>query len=149
MPSLSEQLKTLNSVKIIDNTESWKSALDICFTPLLQNNYIQSQYVDAVKKISKDLHFHYLIAPGVGMPHARPEHGVNKTGISILIIRNGILFGDHNNNPIFCLLGLAGNEDNSHTDLIMDIAELFSDEILLNKLKIAESVTDVIHAISK
>lgn len=149
MASLSEQLKTLNSVQIIDNTESWQSALDICFNPLLQNNYIQSQYVEAVKKISKDLNFHYLIAPGVGIPHARPEHGVNNTGISMLIIRNGILFGDHNNNPVFCLLGLAANEDNSHTDLIMDIAELFSDEMLLNKLKIAESATDVIQAISK
>lgn len=149
MASLSEQLKTSNSVQIIDNTESWQSALDICFKPLLQNNYIQPQYIDAVKKISKDLNFHYLIAPGIGIPHARPEHGAIKTSISMLIIRNGILFGNHNNNPIFCLLGLAADEANSHTDLIMDIAELFSDETLLNKLKIAESPTDIIQAISK
>ncbi len=137
-------------VQITDKAESWESAVKLCFEPLLKNGYITEHYIDAVISKAKELNFYFLIAPHLGMPHARPEEGVLKTGISILIVKDGVKFEDHRNNPVYVLIGLAAADSSSHIDVLTDISELFGgDEDIIQELKTASTKEEVIKLLNK
>lgn len=131
MGKLLETLSAQNSVQVVDSCPSWQEAVRLCFQPLLERGFVSKQYIEAAIKSALDLNFYYLIAEGLAMPHARPEEGALKNGFSMLVVRKGINFGDHRNNPIYCIIGLAASDSNSHIDAMMDISDLFGDESVI------------------
>ena len=84
---LVEQLKKINSVQIIDHINSYQEAIHLCFKPLLDQQYITQEYTKNVIKQGKELNFYYLLTHGMAMPHARPEDGALKNGVSFDLIR--------------------------------------------------------------
>lgn len=140
-------LREIDSINIIENCESWQEAVRKCFEPLLNKKYINGEYVEKAISSGKEFNFYYLIGKGLAMPHAKRESGVFKTGLTLLIIKNGVHFENHENNPIYCLIGLAASDDDSHIEIMSDILEIFGSEgdgAVVDNLKSLNSKEDIV-----
>jgi len=143
--SFIEAIKKLDSVQVVDTVESWEKAISLCFAPLLEKNIITENYIQQVISKGEELNFYFLLAPGLGMPHSRPEDGVLEIGISLLIIKKGVQFATHQHNPIYCLIGLAAINNDKHIDILMEISELFGDnENIIEQLIMTSQTSEVI-----
>jgi mannitol/fructose-specific phosphotransferase system IIA component (Ntr-type) len=67
-------------------------ALEICAKPLLDLQVIAPEYVTAIVEQHRTLGPYYVLAPGLAMPHARPEEGKG-LGLSLLKLKQGVSFG--------------------------------------------------------
>ncbi|MGG5837612.1 PTS sugar transporter subunit IIA, partial [Huaxiibacter chinensis] len=68
------------TITLQDQVESWPEALAVCARPLLKMNVITPDYVTAIVQQHHALGPYYVLAPGLAMPHARPEEGANALG---------------------------------------------------------------------
>ena len=62
------------------------------------------------------------------MPHARPDEGVNRNALALLVIKSGVAFGSEENDPVNIVLLLAAHDSNQHIEMIMSISEFFCND---------------------
>lgn len=148
MAGFVDVLKELDSINIIDNIDNWQNAVKEAFKPLLKREYINEEYIQKVIDSGKELNFYYLIGKGLAMPHAKRESGVFKNGITLLIVKDGVNFENHNNNPVYCLIGLAATDNDSHIEIMSDILDIFGSEedgVVVDDLKKLATKEDIIN----
>ncbi len=76
----------VENIQIVDSVSDWKQAIRLSAQPLLAKETITEEYVEAIFKSHQELGPYYVLAPGLAMPHARPEQGAIKNGLSLLHI---------------------------------------------------------------
>ena len=118
---------TSQTVNVVDSVEDWKEAIQICAKPLLENNAISPNYVQAIFQLHESIGPYYVLAPGIAMPHARPEQGVNQLGLSMLLVKQGVKFNSTENDPVYLITLLAASDSTSHIEMLTQLAELFSE----------------------
>ena len=84
-----------------------------------------------------------MLAPGLAMPHARPEEGAKGLGLSLLKLQQGVSFGSEEFDPVDIIIMLAAPDKHSHIEMISALAELFSSEEDMNKLHQATNIEEI------
>ncbi len=105
--------------------------------------------MDAIYRSHEELGPYYVVGPGMAMPHARPEDGVNRLSLAITVIQNGVNFDSEGNDPVKMLVTLAATDSNSHVDAISKLAELFMNEEHVEAICTAQNTQDVLAIIEK
>ncbi len=75
---------TPDKINVINAIDNWKNAVRLAAEPLLAQGYMAEHYIEAILKSHAELGPYYLLAPGLAMPHARPEQGALRNGLSLL-----------------------------------------------------------------
>ncbi|GAA0477168.1 MULTISPECIES: PTS sugar transporter subunit IIA [Tatumella] len=119
---------TKERIHICDTVADWQQAVTLSADPLLKQGVISQRYIDEIIAEHGRTGPYYVLAPGVAMPHSRPENGSNGIGLSLLVIRQGINFGSEDNDPVKVIFFLAAKDADSHIALISSLAELLDDE---------------------
>lgn len=132
-----------STIALLDKLDDWQQALNICARPLLDSGVIVDEYVAAIISQHQRLGPYYVLAPGLAMPHARPEEGARGSGLSLLKLRHGVAFGADEFDPVDLIIMLAAPDRHSHIDMISALAELLSNEVELEKLHQATSVEEI------
>ena len=84
------------------------------------------------------------------MPHGRPEEGVLKNGFALVTLKEPVVFGDEDNDPIDILITLAAVDQESHNvGGITQVVNLFEDEDNFDRLRAATTIDEVIALIDK
>ena len=131
--NLLDSLKENNSVMLQQEANSWEEAIKVCMAPLVANNIIER---------TKDLGPFYILAPGLAMPHERPEMGVNKNSFSLVTLKKPVSFPD--GQEVDILIGLAAENAEVHTgEAIPQIVMLFDDEEIFTKIREAKVPEDI------
>lgn len=123
--------------------ENWPQALEICARPLLDAGVITPEYVTAIVEQHHKLGAYYVLAPGLAMPHARPEEGAKGLGLSLLKLEQGVSFGAGEFDPVDIIVMLAAPDKHSHIEMISALAELFSSDDDMDKLHQAKSLEEI------
>ena len=131
---------TPDKINVINSIDNWKNAVRLSAEPLLAQGYMAEHYIEAILKSHEELGPYYLLAPGLAMPHARPEQGALRNGLSLLHIKEGISFGSTENDPVYVVIMLCARSGNEHTTMIGELAELFSDQQKLERLLKADDI---------
>lgn len=76
-----------SSISVIHAAKDWQEAIDFSMASLLTKNYINENYIQAIKDSTINNGSYYILAAGVAMPHARPECGALKTGMSLTLLK--------------------------------------------------------------
>lgn len=113
--------------------KDWQVAIRICGEILVKTGKVEASYVDAMISNIHELGPYILIAPGVAMPHARPEDGVIKEGISVVVLKEEVAFAPGREFKV--LIGLAALNSESHIYILQKIAEVISEADTLERLK--------------
>ena len=127
-----------SSISIKNSAKNWQEAIDISMSSLLANHYITSDYIKAIKDSTLTNGPYYILAPGVAMPHARPECGAIKTGMSLTLLKQEVTFAD-DNEGIKLLIGLSAADSDSHIGAIQALSELLCEKEALTALLAAKS----------
>lgn len=121
------------NIHIVDSVKDWEDAVAVSSLPLLEKNYIEQCYIDKIIQNIKELGPYVLLTDGVMMPHARPEDGVLKKGMSFLKIRSGVKL-HQTDEPVYLSFTLAAENSDGHQDAIMELADFLDNEENINKL---------------
>ena len=115
---------------------------------IIEAGSVEKRYLDAIIEKTHELGPFYILAPGLAMPHDRPESGVIKDSFSFVTLKNEVTFPD--GQKVDILVGLAATSADIHnSEAIPQIVELFDDEESFEKIRNAESVEELIAIISK
>ncbi|MCS2149808.1 PTS sugar transporter subunit IIA [Scandinavium manionii] len=137
------------TIRLQESVENWPQALEICAGPLLEARVIIPEYVTAIIEQHQKLGPYYVLAPGLAMPHARPEEGAQDLGLSLLKLQHGVNFGSSEHDPVDLIIMLAAPDKHSHIEMISALAELFSSEEELLSLHQAKSLEEIKNIISR
>ncbi len=138
-----------STIALRKNAATWQQALDICARPLLDAEIITTDYLSAIKTQHEKLEPYYVLAPGLAMPHARPEEGAKGLGLSLLKLEEGVSFHTEEFDPVDVIILLAAPDKHSHIEMISALAELFSSEKDLHELHQARNVEEIKKIISR
>ena len=141
--TLLEYLVKNNSIKVKQKAETWEDAVRITLKPLLEKEVIEEEYINSVIERTHELGPYYILAPGLAMPHERPEKGVLKDGFSFITLEKPVVFPD--GQEVDILIGLAATSSDIHNEeAIPQIVMLFDDEAAFGKIRKAESTNEII-----
>ncbi len=125
---------TADRIVVVEHIPDWRSAIELSARPLLAEGAITPGYIQAIFASHEAIGPYYVLAPGLAMPHARPEEGVNRNALSLLHIRRGVDFGSPENDPVTVVILLCAQNGDEHLAMISQLAELFSNEDDLRQL---------------
>ncbi|HEY0210734.1 PTS sugar transporter subunit IIA [Acerihabitans sp.] len=133
-----------SNVRLIDRAEDWQSAVALSVQPLIDQKAVESRYLQAIFAMHQQIGPYYVLGEGIAMPHARPEEGVIKTALSLVIVSQGVAFGSEDNDPVYIIFALAAVDSHSHIEMIVSLSKLFCDEAAVNTLKRAQNEQEIL-----
>ncbi|WP_333850218.1 PTS sugar transporter subunit IIA [Leclercia sp.] len=136
------------NIQIVDSVSDWKQAIRLSAQPLMAKKAITEGYINAIFNSHQELGPYYVLAPGLAMPHARPEQGAIKNGLSLLHIKQGVSFDAQENDPIYVVIMLCALSGDEHINMITALADIFSDDERLSALLKASSMESIQNVIN-
>lgn len=107
------------------SVENWEEAIHLASQPLLNEDYIEEEYVDAMIKSVHDNGPYIVLKDYFALPHAQAGNGVHKKGMSLLTLEEAV---DLKGNPVKNFLVLAAEDSNSHLEALADLSSLLMDD---------------------
>ncbi|MBN2897217.1 MAG: BglG family transcription antiterminator [Clostridia bacterium] len=107
-------LLSRDRVQLGVEVDSWEEALDIAARPLMEHGYITEAYPEAMKANNKAFKAYSVIRPYIAIPHAKPEDGVIDVGLSLVVLKKPIPFGNPKNDPVKFIFMLSNKDEISH-----------------------------------
>lgn len=114
------------NVQMIDSISNWRDAIYLCTKRLIEQGYITERYPEAIIEITEKYGPYYVLCPNVALLHARPQDGVIKRQLAVLLLKNPVYFKDKEV-PARLLITLAVQDSKSHIEAIQQIGELLVD----------------------
>lgn len=130
-PNLVDLIRA-DTITIMDQVSDWKTAIRIASTPLLENNSITEDYVEKMIASHSFEHPYMVLGKYMAIPHANPDCGVNKLGMSLLIIKKGVLFSSKFN--VHFVVVIAPTDTEQHVNAIYQLTNLSMNEEILQKI---------------
>lgn len=138
---MSELLKKEN-IQIQQRAEDWKTAIYMAVSPLVEHGYVEERYADEIINNTHQFGPYYVIAPDIALLHARPEQGVLKTQIAIMVLREPIKFSP-DGYDVRLVITLATTDNMSHLKILRKIGQILSDEEATAKIIASSSVDEI------
>lgn len=111
---------------------------------LKENGLINDNYISAMKQNMRENGPYFVIAPGIAMPHARPEDGAKGVGISIVTLEKPVNFGHPKNDPVNLIIGLCAIDHQTHLNALAELMEILSDDKKLNAIVNSKSKKEIL-----
>ncbi|GAB1805286.1 BglG family transcription antiterminator [Priestia megaterium] len=121
-------------LQLTDSADDWKSAVRLAAKPLLNYEYIEPSYVEAMIKSVEQLGPYIVIAPKVALPHARPEQGVNRVGMSMLRLKEPVYFSTEKQHGAQLIIVLAATDNETHLKALSQLSMMLSENDNIDKL---------------
>lgn len=121
------------NVRIVEQAEDWRDAIEISTRPLIEQGYITEDYRKAIIRLTEDHGAYYIVAKDLALVHARPEDGVLHQQLAVTVIRRPVVFDNKENEPVRLFITLCAQDSNSHLDMLQQLAEVMMDEERVQK----------------
>jgi mannitol/fructose-specific phosphotransferase system IIA component (Ntr-type) len=96
-------------------------------------------------RVAKEFGPYIVVAPGIALPHARPEDGVKKACIAVVRLKTPIEFGNKENDPVYLLVALAAIDDKQHVQGLAELAGVLGNQENINKIKTCQTKQELLH----
>lgn len=116
---------------------------------LVKKGVAKEEYIEAMIENVRINGTYIVIAPGIAMPHARPEEGALGIGFSLVTLEQPVNFGHPKNDPVQLVVALCAIDHQTHLNALADLAELLSDEENVQKILKADKAAEVIAITSR
>lgn len=136
-----------NCIRVNVSAEDWEDAVTKGGELLVEADIVKPCYVEKMISNIKTLGPYLVIAPGIAMPHARPEDGVNESGISLMTLKNPVRFGHEINDPVSLIVTLAAKDSTSHIETLAELMDLLGDPMKVEKMLNSKNESEIIEII--
>ena len=141
--SLLQDLLSEDNVSFHYPAETWEDVIRHGGQLMVDAGFTEPTYTEAMIDVVRDMGPYIVLAPGLAMPHARPEMGAKQVGAALVTLEKPIDFGSPENDPVSVAIFLCAPNKDEHIQLLTDIATLFEDEEFLDAAVNFESIEDV------
>ena len=141
--SLLQDLLSEDNVSFHYPAETWEDVIRHGGQLMVDAGFTETTYTEAMIDVVRDMGPYIVLAPGLAMPHARPEMGAKQVGTALVTLEKPIDFGSPENDPVSVAVFLCAPNKEEHIQLLTDIAMLFEDEEFLDAAVNFESIEDV------
>lgn len=144
---LKQSLIENNSILLNQSASSWEEAVKIGTDLLVKAGTIEPRYYDNIVSKVKEMGPYIILAPGLAMPHARPEEGVLKTSFALVTLDKPVFF-EGEEDGVDVLITLAGSDSDQHMQGLMEITQVLDDPdsdtgVDLDKIRRCKSAEEV------
>lgn len=142
-------LITRDMIQFSDKTLDWKEAIKLAARPLKDFGFIEPRYIEAmINKVEKYGAFIH-IGKGIALPHARPEEGAKRVGMSILKMSRPVLLLGQKEHPITVFICLSAVDNTMHLKALARLTTILSDKHNLACLLNAQNDEEIISVLSE
>lgn len=124
--NLKQSLIENNAILLNQSATNWQEAIKIGTDLLVKAGTIEPRYYDNIVSKINEMGPYIILAPGLAMPHARPEEGVIHTSFALVTFDTPIYF-DGEDEPVYVMLTLAGSDSDQHMQGLMEITQVLDD----------------------
>ena len=126
--SLLEDLLSEDNVSFHYPAETWEDVIRHGGQLMVDAGFTDPTYTEAMIDVVRDMGPYIVLAPGLAMPHARPEMGAKQVGTALVTLEKPIDFGSPENDPVSVAVFLCAPNKDEHIQLLTVIATLFEEE---------------------
>lgn len=126
----------IDSIKIIDNTIDWKTAVIESALLLSNSGFVGTDYADNIIDIQEKVGFYSVKDEEFALLHGNNNSVVNVSSMSLLISRHPICFGEKRAKVIFLL---ASKDKKEQIPAIINLTKMTYDSDFIKKLEEVKS----------
>ena len=139
-----ENLFTEDTVAVDVDAADWEAAVRYGGDMFVAAGNTSSRYTEAMVDTVKSIGSYIVIAPGLALPHARPEFGVKKLGLGFVHLKQPVPFGNAEYDPVDLLIFLCALDQNSHISALAELMQLIEDESFMRKVRAGLSKKEIL-----
>lgn len=147
------ELLNSSRIKFVEKVADWREAITVASEPLLEQGFIEKQYITSMIESVEEFGPYIVLSPHVAVPHATPDKGVKRLGMSLLRLEDSVDFnlkedkdGDKFVNLIFVL---APIDSQAHLKSLAQLANILDEESIIRKINEAKSPDEIMEIIDK
>lgn len=145
--NLKQALIENNSIRLGLSASTWQEAVKLAVDPLIESGAVKPEYYDAIIESTEGYGPYYILMPGMAMPHARPEAGVQRDAFSLVTLKEPVTFRRKRRE---CFVSSCSNEFKIHTSVaIPQIIALFELENSIDRLLACQTEAEVLALIDE
>ena len=137
------------SVLVGGEPEDWREAVQMSGTLLVDVGAAEEGYVAAMVRTTEELGPYAVLAPGVAIPHARPEDGAMRVGLSLAVLSEPVEFGSKDNDPVDLVFGFSTTDSEAHVELLQALADFIERPENTEALRSASTVEEVLQVVER
>jgi PTS system ascorbate-specific IIA component len=126
--------------------EDWQGAIRAAGKLMVADGAVEERFSDAMIRVAKEFGPYIVVAPGIALPHARPEDGVIKPSIAILRLSTPVNFGNEDNDPVYLVVALAAVDHEQHIDGLKQLAKVLGNQDKIAEIKSATTKEELLNA---
>lgn len=119
-------------IQIIPDKTDWKEALVRSCCPLLLDDSITQEYVDAILKEQTQQHHYMFLTDGLVLAHSKSEHGVKKVDAAMTVFKEPVTW--ENGKMVHIIVSIAAEDQTKHIRILNDILDIFSKKQSLEQI---------------
>ena len=132
------------------SVKDWKEVVKKCVDLLVNAGVATHSYYEGILKMVEDYGPYFVIAPGIAMPHARPEMGALNTGFALITLKEPVIFGHKDNDPVSIVLCICAKDSKDMNETaIIDAMSLIDEDEFIEELKSAKTKNDLAIVLAK
>lgn len=142
------ELLSPEMIELEKEAADWPEAVRSAGRILEKSGAVTAGYVERMVDCVREMGPYIVVCPGVAMPHARYEDGVNKVAISFLRLKKPVYFDSSSDKkPVDMLFAFSTTDEKAHLQLLQDLWMVFNDKATLSLLRKGTSKEEILGCI--
>lgn len=136
-------------VSLHNKVDSYEEAIAIGGDLLVSAGKATESFTKRMISAVEEFGPYMVIAPGIAIPHARPEDGALAVGLSLITLDTPVNFGSPENDPVSLVICLCSTDSESHLDALARLVSLLEDKCNVDEILNAADVSEVMDLVSR
>lgn len=147
-PMLHHLLRT-GWIELDVECDDWREAVKKSAEKLLKEGYIEERYIDAMIRNIEENGPYVVISPGFALPHDAVDAGTRKVGMNLIRLKEPILFGDEEAEPVRFVCCLSAVDHDRHLKAFFHLVNLLQNPAFKHMLENSMSAEQMAAEIRK
>lgn len=122
----------------------WQHAVREAGWLLVDTGGVEPRYVEGMIRTAQELGPYIVIAPGIAIPHSRPEDGALAPCLAVITLDPPIPFGNIDNDPVRIVIAFAAVDHEQHVEALCNLASILSEPANIDALAAAETQQEIL-----
>jgi mannitol/fructose-specific phosphotransferase system IIA component (Ntr-type) len=130
---------TQEQIRLKVRAADWQDAIRKAGDLLVECGGAEEGYIEAMIRTVEEAGPYIVIAPGIAIPHARPEEGALETCFAVLVLEPPVNFGHQENDPVSLVVAFSSPSRDAHISTLTTLAKQFGRDGFLHDVKQART----------
>lgn len=122
----------------------WEEAVRAAGRLLEACGDVDPGYTEAMVRTVREMGPYIVVAPGIALPHARPEDGALRTCVGLVRLATPVAFGSEVNDPVDLVIPFGTSRAEEHVEVLAELARFLAGAERVDALRRARGEDDVL-----